>query len=138
MYFDKRMHVLLFATVLLSACAGKPDASNAHEDRATWQQMDDFHTVMAETFHPYKDSANLEPARRRATELMLSAQAWASAPLPERLDDRAMQNKLEVLASEAEVLAERVKSADDNAVAEQLTQVHDTFHEIQEAWYDAQ
>lgn len=97
--------------------------------------MDDFHMIMAETFHPYKDSSDLDPVKRRAAELMSSADQWASSPLPEKVDNAAVRSKLQQLKTEAATLAEQVRSADDNVIGEQLTKLHDTFHELQEAWY---
>ena len=97
--------------------------------------MDDFHLIMAETFHPYKDSSNLDPVKRRAAELMASADRWASSDLPEKVDNDEVKGKLTQLKAEAATLAEQVRSADDNVIGEQLTRLHDTFHELQEAWY---
>lgn len=137
------LYPALLATLMtVAACASKtqeghPDGHHhgEHHDAAVWQEMDDFHMIMAETFHPYKDSANLEPARRRATELMEEAHEWASADLPEKVNNADVKAKLRQLKEDAAALAENVKSADDNVIGEQLTRVHDTFHEIQEAWY---
>jgi hypothetical protein len=98
--------------------------------------MDNFHMIMAETFHPYKDSANLEPARTRATELLAAADQWVTAPIPEKVNNDHVRSKLLQLKSEAATLAESVKSSDDNVIADHLTKLHDTFHAIQEAWYD--
>ena len=131
---------LIVTLAAVAACASKKHEGHeeTHADQhgaGTWKEMDDFHMIMAETFHPYKDSTNLEPAKRRATELMLAADEWASATLPERVDNAEVKTKLRQLKSEAAALAERVKSDDDNVIGEQLTRVHDTFHEIQEAWY---
>ena len=133
--------VFVFITMLVLPCSSKKDDSHAHAHHASegedvWKEMDDFHMIMAETFHPYKDSSNLEPAKTMAGELMAAAAAWASAPLPEKVDNATVKSKLQQLKAQAAALAESVKSADDNAVGEKLTTVHDTFHAIQEAWYD--
>lgn len=130
----------LCVLLLLFSCGTKRDSAHDHQhpdggEETEWKQMDDFHQIMAEIFHPYKDSANLEPAKSRASELMVAADKWASAPLPKKVDTRAIKAKLQQLSEEAASLAESVRSADDNVIAEQLTRVHDTFHEIQEEWY---
>jgi hypothetical protein len=130
--------VYFLSLFIITSCASKKEESHdhAHEEAETdWKEMDAFHLVMAETFHPYKDSSNLEPAKSRATELMTAAEQWASAKLPAKVDNPEMKAKLRQLKSEAEALAENVRTADENVIAEQLTKVHDTFHEIQEAWY---
>jgi hypothetical protein len=133
--------ILVSMTLFILSCASKKDDSHGHEHHGAegedvWKEMDDFHMIMVETFHPYKDSSNLEPAKARAAELMTAADEWASATLPERVDNADVRSKLEKLKSEAAALAEGVKSADDNVIGEQLTRLHHTFHEIQEAWYE--
>lgn len=134
---------MLLLTFILTDCAtkredGRADGhaeNHAPDDEHVWQEMDDFHLIMAETFHPYKDSSNLDPVKRRAAELMSSADKWASSPLPEKVDNAEVRSKLVKLKTEATTLAEQVRSADDNVIGEQLTRLHDTFHELQEAWY---
>jgi hypothetical protein len=132
---------LIVALLMLGGCGSKPQDSqddehgHGHHEEGEWKEMDEFHVIMRETFHPYKDSANLEPAKRRASELMTGADQWASAELPDKVDNAEVKTKLEQLKSEATTLAESVKSADDNVIGEHLTQLHDTFHELQEAWY---
>lgn len=125
------------ALLMLLGCASKKRETHdlAGHTENTWKEMDDFHIIMAETFHPYKDSANLEPVKTRASELMTAADQWASARVPEKVDREEVRDKLERLKSEAAALAERVKSADDDVIGAQLSRLHDTFHEIQEMWY---
>lgn len=132
-------YIILAALALLAlACGGKNEQTHEHtaaHDQKTWKEMDVFHLVMAETFHPFKDSSNLDPVKIRAAELLAAADEWAAASLPEKVDNDEVRSKLEKLKSEATILAETVKVADDNEIAEHLTQLHDTFHELQEAWY---
>ena len=133
--------VIIIATMMVSACASKTEEArdaehgHGHDEAGVWVEMDEFHMIMVETFHPYKDSTNLEPAKKRASELMTAADEWASADLPDKVNTAEVKAKLRQLKSEAVTLAESVKSADDNVIGEQLTRLHDTFHEIQEAWY---
>ncbi|HET9487273.1 MAG TPA: hypothetical protein VFO54_07565 [Chryseosolibacter sp.] len=124
----------------LWSCSTKTQDSHDHhhegeEEVSDWKEMDEFHLIMAETFHPYKDSANLEPVKTRAGELMEAADRWSSASLPEKVDNDTVRKKLQQLKSEARSLAESVSSADDEEIGEKLTRLHDTFHEIQETWY---
>jgi hypothetical protein len=125
---------------LAIACGAKKEGDHEHSheassDDAEWKQMDEFHMVMAETFHPYKDSANLEPVKSRATELANSAESWSKAELPKKVDNDEMKGKLEALKTETATLASTVSNGDDKAIGDQLTKVHDLFHEIQEMWY---
>lgn len=133
-YTDFTKYPLIVLILLTVACASKMDKASASEEK-NWKEMDDFHMVMAETFHPYKDSANLEPAKSRAEELVASAEKWASSPIPEKVNNSEMKDKLETLKKESSILVSKVSEADDKAIAAQLTKVHDLFHTIQEEWY---
>jgi hypothetical protein len=130
--------VLLFVSFIVLGCEGKKNGDQA-SDQSTqsneWKEMDEFHMVMAETFHPYKDSADLAPAKAKAGELVAAADKWSNAPLPEKVNNDEMKTKLQGLKSETEVLADVVQNGEENAIGDQLTKVHDMFHEIQEIWY---
>lgn len=139
---SKLLKNLAFLTLALLAfaCATKKDDAGDHDhtadaDQKEWKEMDEFHMIMAETFHPFKDSANLEPARSRAGELVAAADKWISAPLPEKVNNDAMKEKLGQLKTEASSMAQAAGSGDDKALEEKLTKVHDIFHAIQEDWY---
>lgn len=139
---SKKMNPLLSFTlaVIVLSCASKKESDHGHDHveagENEWREMDSFHMIMAESFHPYRDSADLEPARSSASALMTAANEWASAPLPRRVDNDEMRSKLETLKAQATTLAESVQAQDDNAIGEHLKKLHDTFHEIEEAWYD--
>ena len=62
----------LFFAVLI-ACGTKKETTatetttdSTSADTDEWKAMDDFHMIMAESFHPFKDSANLAPAKAKA------------------------------------------------------------------------
>lgn len=137
---SKKTHPLFYLLLMLAvaACASKRDQDRSAQvgsDASTWEEMDNFHMLMAETFHPFRDSANVEPAKARASALMAAASNWASAPLPGKVNNDAMRSRLEQLKEQAAALAQTVKSQDDNAIGEELEALHDTFHEIEHAWY---
>jgi hypothetical protein len=131
------------------ACGGKKaeeghDHDHQHDHHAgdsaaasqeEWKAMDDFHMLMAESFHPYKDSANLAPAKEKAVELATAAETWANAPLPEKVRTDEMKAKLETLKTDAQAFAATAKTTNDKAIGEALTNLHDEFHAIQEMWY---
>ncbi|MBL7852561.1 MAG: hypothetical protein JNN04_16770, partial [Cyclobacteriaceae bacterium] len=76
---------------LLFACGGKKETSTeATGDDMTWAGMDAYHMVMAESYHPLRDSSNLAPAKANAESLAAEAEKWASAPLPERVNNDEM------------------------------------------------
>jgi hypothetical protein len=132
----------LLLVVVIAGCDKKNAETNGKEgadsDKKEWKEMDEFHMVMAETFHPYKDSANLAPAKAKAGDLVASADKWVSAGLPEKVDNDEMKTKLQQLKSEAEAFRDLVQTGKDEEIGEQLTKLHDTFHGIQELWYGSQ
>lgn len=136
-----RLLIVLVAVAFVACNSKKEDAvaaegtEVAEADQKEWKEMDDFHMVMAETFHPYKDSSNLEPAKSKAAELQASAEKWAGSTLPKKVDNDGMKGKLEELKNECASLTQMVTGGDDKAIGEQLTKVHDMFHAIQEEWY---
>lgn len=142
----KKLNVALSLILVLTlvACSDKKtttteklqdrDSSHVSDDQ-TWKEMDEFHMIMAETFHPYKDDADLGPAKAKAAELAAEAVQWAGAPLPRKVDSEAMRARLEELKRETSLLEELVAKETDQVIGAQLTRVHDIFHEIQEAWY---
>lgn len=148
-----KVRFLLFSTLLaaavLSACSVKKDShdehghdhehEHEHEHAAVlkdeWKEMDEFHMLMADAFHPYKDSANLEPAKAKAAELAASAEKWANATLPDKVNNDKVKAKLEQLKTGTASFVETVKSGDDKMIADELTRLHNQFHEIQEVLY---
>jgi hypothetical protein len=138
MKLKQLMNIACLAVLIVAfSCASKKDdsAETGDADQKEWKEMDEFHMVMAETFHPYKDSANLEPVKSQAGELVSSAEKWAASTLPEKVNNDEMKKKLEELKNESAVLVQTVSSGDDKAISDQLTKVHDLFHVIQEEWY---
>ncbi len=134
----KNLFFLVLMVVAIACATKKEDAQEATAEEAEqkdWKSMDDYHMVMAEAFHPFKDSANLEPAKRMAGELLTSAEAWAAASLPKKVDNDEMKGKLEELKNESSAFVQTVAAGEDKAIGDQLTKLHDLFHGIQEAWY---
>jgi hypothetical protein len=135
--------VLFVATLTFAFACAKKGEDHDHEhsteavaSEAEWKEMDDFHVIMADAFHPFKDSANLEPVKTHAEHLATEAEKWAATTLPEKVNNDTVRAKLEKLKTDTRALADKIKAGGtDEEVASQLTAVHDLFHEIQEAWY---
>lgn len=125
---------LLFVTLVVAACGGsKKEETAANDDE--WPAMDEFHMVMAESFHPYKDSANLEPAKANAAEMAKAAEKWLNAPLPEKVNTDEVKAALGQLKTDADAFTQLVQSSDTVKIGESLTALHDSFHALQEVWY---
>ena len=93
--------------------------------------------TMAEAFHPYMDSANLQPAKEKASELLVGAKKWKESTIPEKVDNQETKDKLDKLVTLAAQLEADVKGANDKATGETLHNLHDLFHELQNDWYGA-
>lgn len=131
---------LLVSAALFYACTPKEkehtEETQTAADANEWPEMDAFHLIMAEAFHPYKDSANLEPAKRMAEEMATEADKWAGATLPEKVNTDDVKAQLQQLKADTRSLADKVKaSAPDEEIGASLTALHDSFHSIMEAWH---
>lgn len=133
---------LIFGLITVTlGCTSKKDSHADHDSAAAasheeWKEMDDFHMVMAEAFHPFKDSSNLEPAKNYADSLVSAAERWAESPLPEKFKgDDEIKFKLNQLKVDASTFADVARTGDDKSVGQSLTKLHDLFHELQESWY---
>ncbi|HEY5692432.1 MAG TPA: hypothetical protein VIS49_13315 [Cyclobacteriaceae bacterium] len=126
--------MLIFSITL--SCTHKPEPeSGSSEDAVAWKEMDEFHMVMAESFHPFRDSANLEPVKMYAAEMTKLAEQWTNSELPTKVNTEEVKYMIEELEEVTNVLADLVEAGDDDAIGTALTNVHDSFHRLQEAWY---
>lgn len=104
-------------------------------EETDWPKMDSFHLIMAEAFHPYKDSANLEPVKRLSEEIAQEAQQWTLAALPDKEDNEDMKSKLNHLKEDSRALSDMIKAnAPDGDIGVSLKALHESFHSIMEAW----
>jgi hypothetical protein len=130
--------LFLFALSFIAIACSMKNSQDHHEASGKeWKEMDDFHMVMADAFHPYMDSSNLEPARQNASELVTSAKRWRDAPLPARVNNDEFKAKLNVLVDLASTLEADIKEGNDEKTGHALTTLHDAFHDIQNEWYGA-
>ncbi|MEI6264265.1 MAG: hypothetical protein WCP74_04135 [Sphingobacteriia bacterium] len=100
--------------------------------QATWQQMEDFHSVMSKTFHPAEEG-NLKPTKENAATLTVKAKAWESAPIPKGYDAAIAKPILKKLVASCEAIEAGVKAKkSDKELTALITKAHDDFHEIKE------
>jgi hypothetical protein len=143
-----RTSIVLFSMLWLMACA-QPKADNktaqtetpattASDARTvsstlkTWKELDDFHAVMAETYHPLEDG-DFKPIRQRANELAARAKDWAASAVPENYTTKPeFKAVMDSLVKESQALAEMIaKNASDQEVKAALTALHDRFHQVE-------
>ena len=100
-------------------------------ERDTWEALNAFHEVMAQTFHP-SEEGNLEPIRTRSGEMLQKAQELLNQPIPASFNTVEIKKTITDLVTGAKELNEMVRShADDRAITKKLDQLHDVFHMIQ-------
>ena len=127
---------LILAVLWLSCSSKKSEQSaSASPDPDVWPEMESYHMVMAEAYHPYRDDKNLEPVKSLAENLAKEAEKWASAALPAKVNSEQVKTKLEKLRIDSRKLADLVKSgATDEQIGDALSALHESFHTIMEEW----
>jgi hypothetical protein len=133
----KNTFLFFILLTFLSACSTKK-SETAEGSSNEWKELDSFHSIMADAFHPYKDSANLAPAKSLAKSMADEAGKWSGSTLPEKVNNDEMQTKLKNLNDGSQsFLRLTSENAPDSVIGKSLTELHDLFHEIQEGWYGA-
>jgi hypothetical protein len=95
-----------------------------------WPEMNVFHEVMAQTFHPTEEN-NLEPLKTRSEELMKKAENLLNSNIPEEYRTKSILNALEILQSKSEALNKSVVAkAPDDDLKQSISDLHNAFHEI--------
>ena len=104
--------IVLIGLFFAAGCSNKKESTSEVE----WPAMDSFHMIMAESYHPMKDSANLAPAKLNAELMATEAAKWAGAPIPEKVNNGTMQARLEELTKDARAFADQVKASAPDSV----------------------
>lgn len=95
-----------------------------------WPALDEFHNVMAATFHP-SESGDLKPLKSRSSELMDKAIALNKSIVPIQFNKPEMKNTLALLEKESMALTSMVKNKkSDNVLTKSIASLHDRFHQI--------
>jgi hypothetical protein len=130
----------LFASALLVSC-GKGEKKEDKQEATTtdpddWTALDDFHMVMADVYHPLKDSGNVKPIMEKAGELAKAAEKLATAELPEKVNNDNVKAMIGDLQKDTRSLADAIAAgAKEEDVKAKLESLHTLFHKVQEAWY---
>ena len=105
--------------------------ANSQSIFSKWPALDEYHSVMAGTFHPSEDG-NLEPIKKRSGELSAKASLVAKSKVPAEFDSKAIRNSVKRLSKDSKALDKLVQSkvASDDQLTKSLAALHDVFHEI--------
>jgi hypothetical protein len=131
--------VLAIGCIALVSCGSKEkkeqkEAASADSDE--WPELDAFHAVMAEVYHPLKDSGNVQVIMARGEELAAGADKLASTKLPAKIDNDETKALVKSLQEGTRRLANEIKDgAPEDQVGTELEDLHTLFHQVQEAWY---
>ena len=100
-------------------------------EKETWTELNEFHAVMAQTFHP-SEEGNLKPIRERSGELLEKAKDLQSGKIPASFKTPEIQKAIDELVTGSAALNQMViKKADDKTITKKLGELHDVFHTIQ-------
>ncbi len=112
------------------ATAQERVAGPASKPKAKWKAQEDFHSVLAGTFHPMEDG-DFSPVRKRADEMARKARLWSRSKPPRGYDAAKIRPLLVQLEREAAEVAKLVaQQAPDEDIKQALTKLHDTYHAI--------
>lgn len=99
---------------------------------SAWSELEDFHKVMAQTFHPSQEG-NLEPVRNRSVELLEKARILQKSNVPGSFDTPDIKRAIGDIVGNANSLNIAILSGEeDEVIVEKLSRLHDTFHRVQE------
>jgi hypothetical protein len=100
-------------------------------EKETWTELNSFHEVMGQTFHPSEDG-NLKPIRERSGEMAEKAKILQGGRIPPSFNTPEIKKSIDNLVTGSKELNQLVlKKADDKTVTKKLDELHDTFHTIQ-------
>lgn len=136
--------VLVLLAFSLNACVKKeeaktestvPQKSESQKSAPKleeWTELETFHNIMAETFHPMEEG-DMKPIMTRAQEMEDKAKTWQSSKMPARYEPikDSVYFYLGKLVLESQSLGDMVsKKAKEEDIKKNLTALHDRFHAI--------
>ena len=135
-HFPMALAVLAWSTVgpIAAQTQDSAKAPMKMEDHAMsgWKELDAFHIVMMQTWHPASMMKNLQPTREKAAELAQKGAAWSTGTFPMGCDDSLTRAAVAKIAGEAKALGDLVaaKAADD-ALFAGLKALHQQFESVE-------
>lgn len=107
-------------------------AFGAKAQKQTWKELEDFHSVMSQTFHP-SEEGNLAPVKARSGELAEKAALLKKSDIPSSYQKPGVKESLTLLAKESKALDKMVrKQKPDAEITRALNALHERFHEVVE------
>ncbi len=123
----KKIALLLLVGFGISALMNQANAQSKLQD---WNELKDFHKVMAQTFHP-SEEGNLEPIKTRIGEMVEKAKTLQASKFPADFDNEKIKKAVAQLVTDSEKLQKAIKAgASDKKITKSLSALHDVFHQI--------
>lgn len=120
---------------LQSLLAAEKEKRTPKKKPTIWQQwpaLDEYHKVMAMTFHP-AETGDLVPLKKYGADLSTTASTLKKSVIPEALNKPGLADIVSLLEKESLALAKMVKSKKSDAVLKKsIFALHDRFHQIVE------
>jgi uncharacterized protein involved in copper resistance len=97
-----------------------------------WKELDSYHMLMMQTYHPIKEKGDVAPIRARSTEMVAAAKLVAASKAPARCDTPALRKAAAGLVGETQRVANLVaKKGSDKALVTAMTTLHDRFEVLE-------
>lgn len=97
-----------------------------------WPALDEYHKVMAMTFHP-AETGDLVPLKKYGADLATTATDLKKSVIPEELNKPGLPDIISLLEKESLAMAKMIKSKKSDAVLKKsIFALHDRFHQIVE------
>lgn len=123
----KKIALLLLVGFGISALMSQASAQSKLQD---WNELKDFHKVMAQTFHP-SEEGNLEPIKTRIGEMVEKAKTLQASKFPADFDNEKVKKAVAQLVTDSEKLQKAIKAgASDKKITKAISELHDVFHQI--------
>ncbi len=125
-----KMTRISFMALIAMWWIGAGQTATAQSAMEKWPELNTFHGVMSQTFHPMEEG-NLEPIRKRSGEMYQKATALAKSNIPAEFNKPEMISAVKSLQKGSKNLDKAIrKGASNEEVSKQLVALHDTFHTI--------
>ncbi|MEO8086051.1 MAG: hypothetical protein ABI763_04480 [Bacteroidota bacterium] len=116
---------LISAFAITSATSQTPVTAQAQ-----WAEKNEFHKVMAQTFHP-SEEGNFEPIRSRIGEMYDKALAWSNSTPPKEFDKPEVKSTLKEMTGEIIAIKAMIENkATNEELKPKMEALHETFHKI--------
>lgn len=110
----------------------KMDNMEKEHAKSAWKELDAYHKLMMDTWHPAKSSNDLKPLKLKAKDLSASAKSLAKSTPPAACNRAEMVEAARQLAAASDALAQQVLAgASDATLKSALQELHEKFERLE-------